>query len=119
MQCENRYKTILRRKRISDKNNSTSGSKRVKVSFENEIKRIAAIDDSVQPEVLQSANNVVVNVKDTNMSKAPDKKKAKCNILNTLLEIHKKKETKKQERHEEKMKLLRSFLEKENTYKDS
>lgn len=27
IQCENRYKTILRRKRISDKNNSTSVKK--------------------------------------------------------------------------------------------
>ncbi|CAL1672959.1 unnamed protein product [Lasius platythorax] len=121
IQCENRYKTILRRKRISDNNNSTSGSKRVKVSFENEIKRIAAKDDSVEPEVLQSANNVVVNVKNTNLSKAPNtirKKKAKS-ILETLVEIHNEKETKKQERHEEKMRLLKGFLEKENVHKDS
>lgn len=45
IQCENRYKTILKRKRICDKNNSTSGSKRMKVDFENEIKKIAAVDD--------------------------------------------------------------------------
>lgn len=124
IQCENRYKTILRRKRISDKNNSTSGSKRVKVSFENEIKQIAAKDDSLEPEVLQSANNVVVNVKNTNLSQASNvmkNKKAKCNLLSleTLVEMHKEKEDKKQKRHEEKMRLLKSFLEKENVPKDS
>lgn len=121
IQCENKYKTILRRKRISDNNNSTSGSKRVKVSFENEIKRIAAKDDSVEPEVLQSANNIVVNVKNNNVSQTLNtiKKKAKCSILETLVDIHKEKETKKQERHEEKMRLLKSFLEKENVDKDS
>lgn len=121
IQCENRYKTILRRKRISDNNNSTSGSKRVKVSFEDEIKRIAAKDDSVEPEVLQSANNIVVNVKNTDLSKTSDtikKKKSKNSILETLVEIHKEKEIKKQERHEEKMKLLKNFLEKENVDKD-
>lgn len=121
IQCENRYKTILRRKRISQKNNSTSGSKRVKVDFENEIKRIANKDDSVQPEVLQSANNVIVNIKNTDLSKASNtikKKKAKPGILETLIEIHKDQETKKQERHEEKMRLLKSFLEKENVPKD-
>lgn len=119
IQCENRYKTILRRKRISDKNNSTSGSKRAKVSFENEIKRIAAKDDSVEPEILQSASNIIVNTKGINLSKEAKMKKKKSSILETLVEIHKEKEIKKQERHEEKMKLLRSFLEKENFHKDS
>lgn len=93
----------------------------MKVSFEDEIKRIAAKDDSLEPEVLQSANNIVVNVKNSNLLKAHDiikKKKGKCSILETLVEIHKEKEIQKQDRHEEKMRLLKSFLEKENN-KDS
>lgn len=44
----------------------------MKVSFEDEIKRIAAKDDSLEPEVLQSANNIVVNVKNSNLLKAHD-----------------------------------------------
>lgn len=120
IQCENRYKTILRRKRVSDKNNSTSGAKRIKVNFENEIKRIVAKDDSIEPEVLQSANNIIVNTKNINLSKEPKiiKKKIKGGILEILVEKHKEKEIKRQERHEEKIKLLKSFLEKENN-KDS
>lgn len=92
IQCENRYKTILRRKRICDKNNSTSGLKRTKVNFENELKLIPAKDDSIEPEVLQSANNVVLNIKNTNLSKASNilkNKKAnnKSNLLQTLINI--------------------------------
>ncbi|XP_024890293.1 uncharacterized protein LOC112466437 [Temnothorax curvispinosus] len=124
--CENRYKTILRRKRVSDKNNSTSGSKRVKVSFENEIKQIASKDDSIEPKVLQSANKFVVNVKskvksssEAEISKIIKNKKTKSSLIETLVEIHKEKENKKQERHEEKMRLLKSFFEKENIHKDS
>jgi len=121
IQCENRYKTVLRRKRICEKNNSTSGSKRIKVNFENEIKQIAAKDDSVEPEVLQSSSNIIVNVKNTKLSRVSNTKKerkTKRDILETLLEINKEREIKKQERHEEKMKLLKSFLEKENINKD-
>jgi len=124
IQCENRYKTILRKKRVSDKNNSTSGSKRVNVSFENEIKQIAAKDDSIEPEVLQNANNFVVNVKNngknsSEISKIIKNKKTKSSLIETLVKIHKEKEIKKQERHEEKMRLLKSFFEKENVHKDS
>ncbi|KYM98773.1 hypothetical protein ALC62_10501 [Cyphomyrmex costatus] len=93
IQCENRFKTILRRKRVCEKNNSTSasGSKRVKINFENEIKNIAAKDDSVEPEVLQSSSNIILNVKDSNLSKVSNSKKDKTKrgILETLIEIHK------------------------------
>ncbi|XP_026825967.1 uncharacterized protein LOC113562068 isoform X2 [Ooceraea biroi] len=97
IQCENRYKTVLRRKRICDKNNATSGSKRAKINFENELKQIATKDDSIEPEVLQSANKVVLNVKNTNVSESSNtlkNKKAKCNLLQTLIEIHKEKNLK-------------------------
>lgn len=122
IQCENRFKTIIRRKRICEKSNSTSGSKRVKVNFENEIKKIAAKDDSVEPEVLQNSSNIILNVKNSNLSKefnSKKEKRTKRGILETLVEIHKEQEIKKQERHEEKMKLLKNFLEKENINKDS
>jgi len=45
-------------------------------------------------------------------------RKTKGDILETLLKINKEREIKKQERHEEKMKLLKSFLEKKNINKD-
>lgn len=116
IQCENRYKTILKRKRVCNKNNSTSGSKRIKVHFEEEINKIASIDDSIEPEVLQSANKVVLNVKNSNVPEASNvKKNERANLVNTLLLIHKEREAKKQERHEEKMKLLQSLFEKEKS----
>ena len=55
-QCENRYKTILKRNRVSMSNSHTSGAKRMRVDFENEFQKIAAIDDSLEPEVLKSSN---------------------------------------------------------------
>lgn len=50
-QCDTRYKTIMKRKKDSEKNNKTSGSTREEVNFEGEIARIAALDDSLEPEV--------------------------------------------------------------------
>jgi len=52
------------------------------------------------------------------VSNTKKERKTKRDILETLLEINKEREIKKQERHEEKMKLLKSFLEKENINKD-
>ncbi|XP_026829980.1 uncharacterized protein LOC113563086 [Ooceraea biroi] len=63
-------------------------------------KKIATKDDSIEPEVLQSANKVVLNVKNTNVSESSNtlkNKKAKCNLLQTLIEIHKEEESKNQE----------------------
>ncbi|XP_026825968.1 uncharacterized protein LOC113562068 isoform X3 [Ooceraea biroi] len=60
-------------------------------------KKIATKDDSIEPEVLQSANKVVLNVKNTNVSESSNtlkNKKAKCNLLQTLIEIHKEKNLK-------------------------
>lgn len=113
VQCENRYKTILKRKCTCEKNNSASGSKRVKVNFEDEIRKIATIDDSVDPEILQSANKVKINIKN-NESIIKKERKRHLNVRDTLLWIHKEKEAKKQARHEEKMTLLKRFLEKQN-----
>ncbi|KAL0104017.1 hypothetical protein PUN28_017001 [Cardiocondyla obscurior] len=96
IQCENRYKTILRRKCICIKNNSTSGSKRAKISYENEIKQIAAKDDSLEPEIIQSANNTEINVKRTTLlqKSKPKNNTTKSKLLETLIEIYKEKENK-------------------------
>lgn len=65
--------------------------------------KIVAIDDSIEPEILQSANKIVVNVKNSNSPKICNiKKDQKSNLVQTLLLIHKEKEAKKQERHERK-----------------
>ena len=81
-QCENRYKTVMKRKKSSEKNNSTSGAKRMAISFENEIGKIAAIDDSLEPEILQSSNKIVSNMKETSVSKGKPKSKLSKYITN-------------------------------------
>jgi len=55
-QCENRYKTVLKRRCYQENNNKKSDTSRQTVQFDDEIRKIASIDDSVIPEVLQSAN---------------------------------------------------------------
>lgn len=100
----------MKRKRNSEKNNSTSGAKKMPIDFENEIGKIAAMDDSLQPEISQSSNMIVSNTKETSVSK----RKKKPNIVNTLLKIHAQNEDARQRRHEEKLLLLKSFLDKQN-----
>jgi len=60
-QCENRYKTALKRKHYQENNNKKSGASRQTVQFDDEIRKIVSIDDSVIPEVLQSANIYTIN----------------------------------------------------------
>lgn len=59
-QCESRYKTIMKRKRSSEANNKTSGAKRKKIEFEEEFSRIRNLDDSIEPEVQISTQNMTV-----------------------------------------------------------
>lgn len=57
-QCQQRYKTILKRETASVDNNRTSGSKRKYVEFQEELVKIAALDDSIEPELLISSNKI-------------------------------------------------------------
>lgn len=59
-QIENRYKTVLRRKKKAVDNNQTSGALRMNVPYEEELNNIAAVDNSIEPELLRSARNVTV-----------------------------------------------------------
>ncbi|KAL6268090.1 hypothetical protein P5V15_001181 [Pogonomyrmex californicus] len=45
------------------------------ISFEDEIKKITVINDSVEPEILQSANKVVINAKENASSQICNTKK--------------------------------------------
>lgn len=51
IQCENRYKTVLKRKKKAVDNNHTSGCERQDVPYEEQLTKIAAVDDSIEPEV--------------------------------------------------------------------
>lgn len=86
----------------------------MKINFEHEVQKIRAIDDSLEPEVLQSASKTVINIKDGPETFKVKKNKKKSSVVETLLKIHMEKEAKREQRHEEKMNLLRSLLEKDN-----
>lgn len=136
IQVENRYKTVLKRKKTAVDNNNTSGATRLVIPFENELNKIASMDDSIEPEVTGTARGI--NIRKTNVlsqefmnkpstsSSLPSTPLDKSsNILanprkvktiqETLLEIHDKKEESKERRHREKMDLLRKLLSKNDS----
>lgn len=115
VQCENRYKTILKRKAQSVRNNQQSGAKRTKVEFEEELNKIKTIDDSLEPEVLQGPGKIIAKDKenvamDYAVQKLTKDKKKKMSINETLLHIQKDKEERRERRHIEKLEVLRDFI---------
>lgn len=50
VQVENRYKTCLKRKKNAVEHNARSGNSRTEVPFEEELSKIAANDNSIEPE---------------------------------------------------------------------
>lgn len=116
VQCENCYKTILKRKMQSVRNNQQSGAKQTKVEFEDELNKIKAIDDNVEPEILQGQGKIIEKHKEKIMNKentmnctVEKTTKKKC-ISETLLQIQKDKEEKREKRHKEKLEMLRTFM---------
>lgn len=124
-QCENQYKTILKRKNQTTKNNQQSGAKRVKVEFEEELNKIKAIDDSLEPEIMQSPGKLIVKSNENvpknfeeESSSSFKKKKKTMSINETLWQIQTDKEEKREKRHKEKLELLKNFMKVFN-HKDS
>lgn len=111
VQCENRYKTILKRKAQSVKNNQQSGAKRMKVEYEEELEKIKAIDDSLEPEVLLSPGKIIEKNKENIVTDCKTQKaRKKISISETLLQIQKDKEEKRERRHAEKLEILRNCM---------
>lgn len=120
VQCENRYKTILKRKSQSVRNNQQSGAKRTRVEFEEELNKIKAIDDSLEPEILQGVGKIIEKHKENIaiVSTAPKATK-KMSVSETLLFIQKDKEEGRQRRHAEKLEVLINFMNKASTSNDT
>ncbi|KAF5289725.1 hypothetical protein FQA39_LY03642 [Lamprigera yunnana] len=58
-QVENRHKALMKRKKkVTDKNKNT-GNVRHSIEYEQEISKIASIDDGIEPEILRGVNVVV------------------------------------------------------------
>ncbi|XP_011859950.1 PREDICTED: uncharacterized protein LOC105557346 [Vollenhovia emeryi] len=128
LQIENRYKTVLKRKKKAVENNSKSGSSREEIPFENELRKIARADDSIEPEVLRSARSVKypkLNVPEIpeeicNTSPAkhaidgsPKAKKSKRSNQDKMMELLEKREAAKEKRHQEKLNLIRELFAKQ------
>lgn len=113
-QCEERYKTVLRRKKTAVDNNSASGSKRKKIEFEDELNRICLLDDSIEPGVQISSQKCFINEKSEKV-KVEKFKIRNRTVQETLIELAEKKEKAKERRHNKKMDLLKKLLEGKET----
>lgn len=113
-QCEERYKTVLRRKKVAIDNNHASGSKRKHIDFEDELTKICQMDDSIEPEIQISSQKCVKAEKSENQ-KFKNPKLKKKTVQETLLEIADKKEEARERRHKERMEAahkMQSILDK-------
>lgn len=113
VQCENRYKTVIKRKKKSIDNNNKSGSSRMEIEYEEELKKILAADDSIKPEILRGVkkitNNQVLKSCNIKISNTEVKKKIRKSLQDILYEINERKEAAKERRHKEKLKLLKKL----------
>ncbi|XP_058821738.1 uncharacterized protein LOC131683623 [Topomyia yanbarensis] len=57
-QIENRYKTLTRRHRATVTHNKVSGNTLEKAAYFGELSDIAALDDSLEPEILMDTNSI-------------------------------------------------------------
>lgn len=132
LQIENRYKTVLKRKKKAVENNRKSGSSREEVPFEEELREIGKADDSIEPEVLRSAKSVIYpkkplleiissdkdsNITDVreNIEDSPSRKKRKLSNEEKKQELFKQKEEAKERRHQEKLQLLKELFNKKES----
>ncbi|KAL1488910.1 hypothetical protein ABEB36_014697 [Hypothenemus hampei] len=58
-QCENRYKTVIKKMKKAIDNNKKTGRSKMEVEYEEELGKIVAKDDSILPEVLVGQGKVI------------------------------------------------------------
>lgn len=80
-------------------NNNRSGSSRINVPYEQELSKIAAMDDSIQPEVVGTASTITVLKKSLDLCDPPSpstseivKKKRAMSVQEVLVQINNQKE---------------------------
>ncbi|KAF5306829.1 hypothetical protein FQA39_LY00059 [Lamprigera yunnana] len=70
-QCENRYKTIMKRKKITINHNNRTGESPRTDPYEKELSRIAAIDNSIEPLVRMGVGkSIIMNSSNKHMEPA-------------------------------------------------
>ncbi|XP_024875731.1 uncharacterized protein LOC112457083 [Temnothorax curvispinosus] len=118
IQCESRFKNVLKRKTGAVKHNKQSGNDPVEVPYQDEIDEIKSMDDSIKPEVLVSPGSIKVLKNNSQKCLAEQsrqdnkKKKTEDPLITAFRESQERREANRQRRHEEKLALLREFLSK-------
>nr|CAI5869200.1 unnamed protein product [Callosobruchus analis] len=116
----------MKRKKSAVENNHLSGAVRAPIPFEEELSKIAAFDDSIQPEVIRSSTNLRLlkrsdeataststqDIAEKNGSSSHIKNRNKS-VQEVLIELHQQKEESRERRHQEKMMLIREVFGKE------
>ncbi|KAH9371537.1 hypothetical protein HPB48_002395 [Haemaphysalis longicornis] len=119
-QCMNRLKTVKRRRTDSRTHNKQSGVQPVPVEYDAELQKIAAIDDSMEPELMRGPGRVELKAPtspaSTDSDTPPPAKKQRCSVAETLWKIHVDREEQRERRHKEKMELLRRYLGAEDEF---
>ncbi|KAL1489237.1 hypothetical protein ABEB36_014170 [Hypothenemus hampei] len=115
-QCENRYKTIIKKMKKAIDNNKKTGTSKMEVEYEEELCKIVAKDDSILPEVLVGPGKVIKpkigmengSSSETNENKSK-KRIRKRSVGDILLQIQKQKEEGRERRHREKLEILKEL----------
>nr|CAI5817679.1 unnamed protein product [Callosobruchus analis] len=121
VQCESRFKTIMKRKSLVTTENKKSGNVRMSLQYEAEISKIKGIDDSIEPEILMDITHTTKSMKSNSenlnersqpstLKYDPGMKKKKKTLIDVMLSIHKEKEENKERRHKEKLALLENYV---------
>lgn len=106
IQCENRFKTVLKRKSKITKENDKSGAGRTDPEFDDELSKIKAKDDGVEPEMLVGVGEIKKNKIEKPRHEKEKEKPEDSQIAKVLYKIHEEKEKNKDRRHQEKIKLI-------------
>lgn len=108
-QCEDRYKTLIKRKKVAVENNHTSGAKRQRIEFAQELENIATIDDSIEPEVQMSSQAVVTKSVDVPTTSKNVAKRKVVSVQETIINVSREKEEARERRHRERMEALNNI----------
>lgn len=124
-QCENRYKTVTKRKKVAVQNNNSTGASREPIPYESELAQIASIDDSIHPEVIKGVGVVTKKSAATDptdgeqpslgkpLPRQPPAKRTKLSMEKVLLQIHEQREKNRDRRHKELIAAIRETFAKE------
>jgi len=120
LQCEYRYKNLLRRKNTARKNNKKSGNEKCDIDFEDEFKLISNIDDSIEPDICFSISQYTIKKRKIDVSSCEEeietKNQKSPNIFAVLREINNEKRKQKERRHKEKIQVLRELFSTNNKF---